>query len=616
MKQLIIYSILTFLTVVSVFSKTTIQHVEPMNWWVGMNNTELQILVHAEGISITTPEIDYAGVSIKEIKKVENPNYLFIYINIEKETKPAVFNIVFKNGKKKIAEHAYELKARNSKENIQQGFDASDVIYLLMPDRFANGNTENDNMPNMYEQADRKNPNGRHGGDLKGIYNKLDYLNELGVTALWLNPFLENNQPAFTYHGYAISDFYKSDARYGTNHDFVDLVDAAHAKGLKIIMDMIFNHCGINHWWMRDLPSNDWVHQYPEFTRSNFRAPTVADPYASKVDRNKMLTGWFDKNMPDLNQKNELLATYLIQNAIWWVEFAGLDGIRVDTQPYPYKEFMAKWAKALMAEYPEFNIVGEAWLQKIPISAYFQGGANNKDGYDSHMPAITDFPLYFALTQAFNETEGWATGMARLYYILAQDFEYADPNNLVIFPDNHDLSRYYETMQHDMNKYKMGLAYILITRGIPQLYYGTEILMDGFEHEGHGFIRKDFPGGWEEDEKNLFTREGRSEEQNQAFDYLSNILNWRKSKEVVHNGELTHFLPEDGVYVMFRHNDKEAVMLVLNNSEEEKELTTERFNEILKDYNTGFEVISKTNIDSLGILKLKSKSAQIIDLKR
>lgn len=600
----------------TLLAKVSIERVEPMNWWIGMKNTELQILVYGEAIATAEPTLKYDGVTIKEIKKVENPNYIFIYIDIAKTTKPGKFPIEFKQGKKTVASYEYELKARNSKSDIHQGFDASDVIYLLMPDRFANGDTSNDSHKETLEKADRTNPNGRHGGDLQGVINNLDYISNTGFTAIWLNPFLENNQPAFSYHGYAITDFYKVDPRHGTNELFVKLVDQAHTKGLKIIMDMIFNHCGTEHWFHKDLPSQDWVNQHAEFTRSNFRAPAVVDPYASEYDKQKMVTGWFDTTMPDLNQKNQLLATYLIQNSIWWIEFSGIDGIRVDTQPYPFKEFMANWSKAIMTEYPSFNIVGEAWLNKIPITAYFQKDANNADGYNSHMPAVTDFPMYNALSAAFNENEGWTEGLARLYYILAQDFEYANPNNLVIFPDNHDLNRYYENMERDIRKYKMGLAYILTTRGIPQIYYGTEILMDGKEHEGHGFIRKDFPGGWEGDAKSAFTKEGRTDEQNDAYNYVSNILNWRKNNEVILHGKVLHFLPEDGVYVLFRYTESKAVMLILNNNnDKEKEIDTLRFNEILKGYSKGQEIISNTSLSDLSKIKISAKSAMIIELE-
>ncbi len=602
---------------ITLSAKVSINKVEPMNWWVGMQNSELQILVYGNKISTTTPEIKYKGVAIKKVEKVENPNYLFIYVNIDKETKPGEFQIFFKKEGRTVAEHGYELKARNTKKNIHQGFDASDVIYLLMPDRFSNGNVKNDNIEGMHEKADRNNPNGRHGGDLQGVINHIDYIASTGFTALWMNPFLENNQEAFSYHGYAISDFYKTDPRHGTNELFVNLVDQAHKKGIKIIMDMIFNHCGSGHWFYKDLPSHDWIHQHDDFTRSNFRASTVTDPYASEYDKDKMLTGWFDENMPDLNQKNPMLATYLIQNSIWWIEYAGIDGIRVDTQPYPDKDFMAKWSKTIMEQYPTFNIVGEAWLQKIPISAYFQKSNTNNDGYNSNIPVITDFSMYNAISNAFNENEGWAEGMARLYYVLAQDFAYPDPNNLLIFADNHDLNRYYETMGKDIKKYKMGLSYLLTTRGIPQIYYGTEILMDGKEHEGHGFIRKDFPGGWQGDSTNAFLQEGRTKEQDDAYNYLSDLLNWRKGNQTIHTGKLLHFLPHNGIYVFFRYTDNNAVMIILNNNnKEDAELKTDRFTEIMKNYKSGKDIITNKELKNLSTITIPAKSAMIIELSK
>jgi glycosidase len=612
-----LYLALTLIFVAtSIWAKVSISKVEPMNWWVGMQNPELQILVYGNEIATTIPEISYEGVTIKEVKKVENPNYLFIYVTVAGNTKPGKFPISFKLGKKIVANYEYELKERDSNKALHKGFDASDVIYLVMPDRFSNGDPSNDNATDMLEKADRSNPNGRHGGDLQGVINHLDFITETGYTSLWLNPFLENNQPAFSYHGYAISDFYKVDSRHGSNELFASLVKQAHEKELKVIMDMIFNHCGSGHWFFKDLPSKDWIHQHDNYFRSNFRGSVVSDPYASDADKNKMLTGWFDINMPDLNQKNTILATYLIQNTIWWIEFSGLDGIRVDTQPYPYKEFMSNWSKAVMTEYPEFNIVGEAWLQEIPITAYFQKDNKNRDGYNSHMPAVTDFPLHFAIASAFNEKEGWNEGLARLYTVLAQDFAYNDPNNLVIFPDNHDLNRYYETMGKDIRKYKMGLAYTLTTRGIPQIYYGTEIIMDGKEQDGHGFIRKDFPGGWASDTLNAFTAEGRTTEQNEAYNFLSTLLNWRKNNEIVAKGKLKHFLPEDGVYVLFRYTEKGAVMLILNNNEtDDKELNTDRFSEVMKSYSSGKEIITNQEISDLSTIKIQAKSAMVIELK-
>ncbi|MGD9991988.1 MAG: glycoside hydrolase family 13 protein [Salinivirgaceae bacterium] len=617
MKQKLLIFIFILSAGLSLTAKTSLHKVEPMNWWVGMKNPNLQLMVYGENIASTQPEINYQGVELKKVNRVENPNYLFLDLHIDEATEPGTFTIVFKEGKKSRLNYAYELKPRNNKQNIHQGFDASDVIYLLMPDRFSNGNPDNDSTKDTREKADRSNPNGRHGGDLQGVINHLDYIADMGFTALWLNPFLENNQEAYSYHGYAISDFYKVDSRHGSNELFVELVDKAHEKGVKVIMDMIFNHWGIAHWMMKDLPEQDWIHQHESFFRSNFRGPVVSDPYASEYDTKQMLTGWFDVNMPDLNQKNPLLATYLIQNTLWWIEYAGLDGIRVDTQPYPYKEFMADWAKAVMAEYPTFNIVGEAWLQKILITSYFQGGAKNKDGYDSQMPAVTDFPMFNAINAAFNQNEGWTDGLAQLYYVLAQDFAYANPSNLVIFPDNHDLNRYFESLNKDFNKYKMGLAFLLTTRGIPQIYYGTEILMDGQEHQGHGFIRKDFPGGWAGDTINAFTGDGLGTQQKEAQDFVRNLLNWRKNNEVIHKGKLVHFLPNEGVYVMFRHTEDQAVMLVLNNNNEQaKELDANRYREILNQYKSGTEIISGTALSDLTKISIPAKSAMIIELSK
>jgi len=355
----------------------------------------------------------------------------------------------------------------------------------------------------------------------KGISNHLDDIAEMGFTAIWLNPVLENNNQKYSYHGYAITDFYKVDPRFGTNADYLELVEDCHAYDLRVIMDMVFNHCGHGHWWMENLPSEDWIHQWPEFTRSNYRAPVNSDPYASRYDKKKMQKGWFDTNMPDLNQENKFLANYLIQNSIWWVEYVGLDGIRMDTYPYSDQEFMQRWVKRMKLEYPEFNIVGEAWLQKEAITAYYAGSENERFGYNSHLPSVTDFPLHYAVEKAVNESETWTNGMARLYYIFAQDFLYDNPYTNVIFPDNHDLSRYYSVMGNDLDKYKMGLAFYYTTRGIPMVYYGTEILMTGEEHLGHGYIRQDFPGGWAGDEINAFTGEGLNADQLEAQRYVN-----------------------------------------------------------------------------------------------
>jgi len=591
------------------------KHVEPPFWWIGMNNTHLQLLIHGEDVGLTTPEMDYDGVKIKKAIKVENPNYLFLNLEISKAAEPGSFKILFQKEDKTHFSYTYKLKERKDNSAKREGFNTKDIIYLLMPDRFANGNPDNDSQPAMIEKANRTNPDGRHGGDLQGIINHMDYFNRLGVTSIWLNPFLENNQEAYTYHGYAISNFYKVDPRLGSNKKFKQLVDKAHAKGLKVIQDMIFNHCGSGHWWMDDLPMESWIHQFPEYTSSNYRASTAVDPHASKHDLRKMKDGWFDKNMPDLNQKNDLLARYLIQNSIWWIEYAGIDGIRMDTQPYPDEDFMAQWAKEVMEEYPNFSIVGEAWIEYPSMVAYYQGGKNNFNGYDSHLTHVFDFPGQYAVSSAFNEPNGWNTGVAKLYDNLAHDFLYPRPNDLVVFADNHDLTRIYSTYNGNLKKLKMALTYVLTTRGVPSMLYGTEILMEGHEHAGHGKMRKDFPGGWENDKRNAFSKKGRTEKENEAFNHIKTLAEYRTSHEVMQTGQLTQFIPENGTYVYFRHNENKAVMVIFNNTDETKTLKTNRFNEILKDYEAGTEVLNGNSLSNLSEIKLKPWTAKVVELE-
>lgn len=594
-----------------------IQKVEPPFWWSGMKNTHLQILVYGENIGYTEPEIDYPGVLVLEAERVENPNYLFINTRLDKLVKPGKFDIVFKKDEEEVLRWTYELKERNPGSASRQGFDPSDVLYLLMPDRFSNGDPSNDFMRAMMESVDRSNPDGRHGGDIKGIIDHLDYISETGFTGLWINPLVENNNPSHSYHGYAITDFYNTDLRYGTNDDYLDLVNRCHEKDLKVVMDMIFNHSSIYHWFIQDLPADDWIHQHAEFTRSNFRAPAIMDPYASEYDQQKMLTGWFDEHMADLDQRNPLLATYLIQNTIWWIEYSGIDGIRVDTQPYPYKEFISDWGKAVFNEYPAFNIVGEAWLQKEAMTAYFQGGSPNPDGYDSNIPSVTDFPMYYALNNAFNEKESWTDGLLRFYYVLAHDYLYGDPYQNLIFADNHDLDRYYTGIRENFNSWKMAMVVLSTMRGIPCIYYGTEILMTGNKDDGHGFIREDFPGGWQGDESNAFTATGRTPQQQQAYEFLRNLLTWRKTQKAVHEGDFKHFIPEDNVYVYFRYTEDQCVMVALNNSTNElKALDHVRFNECLAGYSAGINVVTGEAVNYLDAFTIPPKSALLLELKK
>ncbi len=594
--------------------QVNLERIDPPFWWAGMKNPNLQLMVYGENIASTKPIIDYDGIQLLEVIKVESPNYLFLDIVINETVKPGTFNIIFKDGKKTKATYSYELKTRDLNPDLHKGFDNSDVIYLLMPDRFSNGNPDNDNMPDMLEKANRSDPLGRHGGDIAGIDNHLDYLTDLGITAIWINPLLENNMPSQSYHGYAVTDLYKIDSRFGTNEDYVSLVKQAHSKGIKVIMDMIFNHLGTGYYWKDDLPMKNWYNQWPEFTRSNYRGGTVSDPYASDYDYNKMVKGWFDETMADLNQNNELMANFLIQNSIWWIEYAGLDGIRQDTYPYPYKDFMSTWMQRVLEEYPDFNVVGEVWLSFPPAVAYWLNNNTNKDGYQSNLTDVFDFPLMYAISKAFNENEGWSTGTAQLYETLSQDFIYSNPDGLVTFADNHDGDRFFTKINKDIDKFKLAMAFMMTTRGTPQIYYGTEILMEGEEHKSHGDIRKDFPGGWAGDENNAFTGEGRTSEQNEAFNYLRRLLNWRKSNATIQYGKLTHYIPENGVYIYFKEYKNNTVMVLLNNTTDDKKVDMSRFSENIGDKTKGRSVLTRQSWDDLNFIEVPAKSPLIIEL--
>jgi glycosidase len=610
-----------FLAVISHFpfrivaQQVQVERVEPPSWWIGMNNKQLQVLVYGDNVGLTAPRIQDKRIKPNGTVPVDNVHYLFVNLTITDEAPPGTFSIELLSGDTVKAVVHYELRQRRPGSAQRKGFDQSDVIYLLMPDRFANGDTTNDNAEGMTEKCDRSNPDGRHGGDLQGVAGHLDYIAGLGVTTLWMNPFVENNNPKYSYHGYAITDFYRADPRIGSNEQLVSLVKSCHDKGLKVIMDQILNHASKYHWLFQDPPSPAWIHTFDEFTRTNYRASTIVDPYASNYDRNRMLTGWFDTLMPDLDQRDPLLLNYFIQNSIWWVEYADLDGIRLDTQPYPYKEATAVWSKHILEEYPNFNIVGEAWMQEEAFTAYFQKDSPNPDGYNSNIPTVTDFPRYFSLIAALNEKEGWNEGMARIFLTQGHDYLYGDPDNKLIFCDNHDLNRFYSSVGKDLNKFKMGLVYLFTTNGIPMLYYGTEILMTGLESQGHGFIRTDFPGGWPQDTLNAFTQEGRTGEQNEAFEFIHTLLEWRKTKEVVHSGKLIHFVPEKGIYVYFRMNEQETVMVVLNNEENEQVLSTTRFAECIKSHKKAVDAITGRQYDQITDIHVPAKSGLILELE-
>ncbi|MFU8812519.1 MAG: glycoside hydrolase family 13 protein [Balneolaceae bacterium] len=599
----------------------TIDRVEPENWWVGFNEPDVQLLIYGDNIQSAKPAVEYPGVTLERTTLVQNPNYQFLTLRIHDEAQPGTVELRFtRDGH--TTTYNYELRERSDDPNRNQGFDSSDLIYLLMPDRFANGNPDIDEIPGMLEGVDRSNPNARHGGDIRGIINNLDYIKELGMTAVWFTPILENDMPPAygAYHGYAATDMYRVDRRFGTNEEYLELVDKAHDMGMKVIMDMIHNHVGTHHWFIQDLPTDDWVHPLEEYGTTNFRTSTVMDPYASEYDFNSTVKGWFVVDMPDLDQRNELVATYLIQNTLWWIEYSGIDGIRMDTHPYPYKDYMAEWARRVLDEFPTFNIVGEAWMPNTPTTAYWQTGFPSFDGYESYLPSVTDFPLYGSLTAGLNESPGWDTGISRLYFTLSQDFLFPNPNDLVIFPGNHDLDRIFTVMGEDVDRYKLALSFILTTRGIPQLYYGDEILMTGGGPDG--LKRKDFPGGWAGDPVNAFTHEGRVQLGDQtgfpvveAHDFLTRVATWRQDKEVIHTGQLTHFIPEDNVYVYFRHNDEETVMVVLNGQNEDRNLNLSRFTELLDGYSAAFDVVGNRTLRLGETMSIAPRQAMILELR-
>ncbi|MCY1720774.1 glycoside hydrolase family 13 protein [Prolixibacteraceae bacterium Z1-6] len=612
MKQIVtLFIILIALNVVA----QNVERVEPPNWWAGMQSPDLQLLVYGEAISTADVSLDYPGIELVSVTKVENPNYLFVDLKLGKDLKPGKFEIQFTTGKKVAASYSYELWERKENSANREGFNPSDVICLITPDRFVNGDTGNDEVEGMKEGMDRSYNYGRHGGDLRGIINSLDYLQNLGYTAVWLNPVLENDMPEASYHGYACTDFYKVDPRYGSNEEYVELKRELDKRGMKLIMDLIFNHCGSEHWWMYDMPMKDWINNYPEIKITNHRRTLNQDPHASEVDVRGMVDGWFVKEMPDMNQKNPFLAKYLIQNSIWWVEYVGLEGIRQDTWPYPDKNMMSVWTNELLEEYPNFNVVGEEWSMNPAIVSYWQKGKYNADGYKNYAPSMMDFPLQSAVAQGLKNEESWDYGLIQIYEALSNDFQYPDAGNLTIFPDNHDMSRFYVQVGEDVDLLKIGLAFFLTTRGIPQIYYGTEILM---RHDGseHGDIRADFPGGWEGDKVNAFTGEGLSDEAKAIQKYVSAIQNWRKTASVIHDGKLMHFIPEDGTYTYFRYTEDEAVMVILNKNAEAKTITTNRFNEVISGYKSGKEIISGKTISDISEINVPAKSAVIVELSK
>jgi glycosidase len=564
-----------------------VNRIEPPNWWVGMEHNQIELMVYGNNISQHTPSIKNKNIAVKQVKTTGNKNYLFVTIDVS-QAEAGTFKIDFKKkGRNNNFSINYELKERVKDSRSREGFNSSDVIYLITPDRFANADTSNDSVKGLNEQGiDRNHDYARHGGDLKGITNHVDYIHDMGFTAVWPTPVLTNDMKKSSYHGYAITDLYEVDPRFGTMEEYKNLSSELKKRGMKLIMDQVANHIGLEHWWMKDLPTDDWLNYQKEFldgnlVTTNHRRTTNQDSYASKKDKDLMSEGWFVAAMPDLNQRNPLMATYLIQNSIWWVETLDLGGIRQDTYPYPDKEFMSDWAGAIMKEYPNFSIVGEEWSYNPLLVGYWQRGANNKDGYESNLTSTMDFPMSKAIIDAVNEKESWDKGLVKIYEGLANDFHYTTPSNILAFLDNHDKSRIFTEVKEDVSKAKIAVSYLLMLPRIPQLYYGTEILMEDTAKPGdHGLIRSDFPGGWQGDEVNAFTGKGLSKDQKSMQEFVKTILNYRKNSEAIHAGKTVHFAPDMATYTLFRIKGEEVVVYILNKNKEEFELDLKRFEEI------------------------------------
>jgi len=607
---------LFLLLLISTTMFAQINKIEPPFWYAGMHNPELQIMFYGQNISQYQVSVSNA-ITITNVKRTENPNYLFVTINTKNiPATECVFT--FKNSNKIVFTQIYSLKKRRENSAQRKSFDASDMMYLLMPDRFSNGNPDNDSDATTVEKHNRESPGGRHGGDIQGIINHLDYIQELGATTIWTTPLCEDNDAHHSYHTYGQSDVYKIDPRYGTNDDYVRLASEMHQRKMKLVMDYVTNHWGLEHWMMNDLPTNDWFNKFDNYTQTNHKRTLVHDINASKIDTKECFDGWFVPSMPDLNQRNPLVLNYLTQNAIWWIEYANLDGFRVDTYNYAEPSAIAKWTKAITDEYPNFNIVGEISMRDQAQLSYWQKDSpiGKIQDFNSHLPSVMDFILSDALLAIFNEDEGtWGRGMEKIYDNFANDFLYPDVNNLLIFAENHDTHRVNHVYNNDIRKYKMAMAILATVRGIPQLYYGSEIGMAGNKDVGDADIRQDFPGGWKDDPINAFTKEGRTLGQNYFFEFTSKLFNWRKNKSVVHFGKMTHYIPENNTYVYFRYNASESVMVLFNNSNENKTINTHRFAENILNYKTGKDVITDQTLDVTNEISLEPKSVLILELK-
>lgn len=595
--------------------------INPTNWYVGMKNPNVQLLIYGDQVGKNHVKLKpHEGVTIQSISTVGNPNYIFVNLHIAPDTKAGILNFELTGSKSSMA-FTYELRERS--ESKPKAVTQSDFIYLIMPDRFSNGDYANDKFTDMADpNHDRANPWKRHGGDLQGVIDHLDYLDELGVSALWLNPVIENNQPLTdeggqmrsAYHGYGFTDHYNVDKRLGGNEAYKKLVNEAHLKGIKIIQDAVYNHVGLNHWILKDLPSKDWLNQWDTYTNTSYKDQPLVDPYASRYDYEQTLQGWFVPHLPDLNQNNPFVANFLIQHALWTVEYFGIDAWRIDTYFYNDFDFMNRCNAALLEEYPDMLIYGESWVNSVANQAYFTEN-NLLVPQKANVPSSMDFQVYFGINAALNESAGWDTGVQKLYQTLAQDYLYKHPEKLVTFVDNHDLDRFLSVIGEDLNKYKMGLGWLMTMRGIPALYYGTEILEKNFKNPSDAEVRKDFPGGWKEDKINKFTKSGRSIAENEAFEFVKKLGALRTTSTAIGSGKLTQFLPyDDGMYVYFRHDANERIMVISNTGKEPKKIDPKRFDEILKNSTSGVDIFTN-KVLKLSNLQIKPKQQYILRIQ-
>jgi neopullulanase len=590
-----------------------IERIEPPNWWIGMRWHTVTLMVHGEGISAFTPSVSHPGVRIESVTTTDNSNYLFIDLKIDEQAVAGSIDLVFHRGSQQL-HYSYPLLRREPNSALRASFTSADVIIDVMPDRFSNGNVTNDNVPGYADRVDRHDPNGRHGGDIQGVMNHLDYLADMGFSMLWLTPLTENNQPEYSYHGYAATDTYRIDPRYGTNTDYKRLVQTARQRGIGVIHDIVLNHIGSNHWWMKDMPAKDWISNEGHFIPTLHARTTANDPYASEADRDNFVTGWFSASMPDVNQRNRLVANYQIQNTLWWIEYAGLAGLRVDTYGYSDHAFLTEWSRSVTDEYPRMNIVGEEWSTNPVTVAYWQRGKVNPNGYVSYLPSVMDFPLLDVLRKALVAPDNLHSGLTDLYEALTNDTLYADPHNLVLVEGNHDIPRTFSMLDEDLSLFKMALAYVLTIRGIPQLYYGTEILMTSPKVRDDGRTREDFPGGWVSDKVNAFTGDGLSVQQKEAQAYVKKLIHWRRAHRVVADGKLVHFFPDHGTYVYFRYNDASKVMVVFNKNAAEQALAMPRFREILPANASGTDAITGQQFDLSRTLVVPPRSVLVLEI--